>query len=389
MPVLEGSPVWVHACSVGEVNTAEPLLEALARSMPQHPLLLTTSTRSGRALARKKFSGQATAWCPFDTRRSVRRFLRQAKPAVLVLVETELWPNLLREARQAGVPVVIVNGRISAKHFERYQRYQRFIGPAFSLLSACGMQDEVNARRISLLGVPSERIQITGNIKFDAVTTECEAAVRSRVRRENGFSPQQPVLLFGSTRPGDEVLAASCWEALKQQIPDLRIVIAPRHLDRVEEAAAAFQEPIFRRTQVLKGTKPLRERVFLLDTLGELGKFYSIATAAVIGGSFFPGVGGHNPLEPAGLGVPTFFGPHMENFQDVARVLIEGEGAAQVAADQLAVRLAEVFGDATCRRTMGTRARKIVLTNQGAVTRNVALIAQCMADARSEALPTA
>ncbi|MCC6143586.1 MAG: 3-deoxy-D-manno-octulosonic acid transferase [Candidatus Hydrogenedentes bacterium] len=389
VPAFADRPIWVHACSVGELNTAEPFVQGLKRHFPHHPVLVTTSTSSGHSLAEKKFPEGSIAWCPFDTRRSVRRFLRQARPAALVLIETEIWPNLIREAAVLGIPVLTVNGRISAKHFERYKRYQRFIGPAFSLLTACGMQDDINAKRIGLLGVPQGRIEITGNIKFDAVATECEASVRARVRRENGFAPQQPVLIFGSMRPGDEALAAACWSALKDEVPELRLVLAPRHLDRVDEVAAAFTEPVFRRSQVLKGTKPLKERVFLLDTLGELRQFYSIATAAVIGGSFAPGVGGHNPLEPAALGVPTFFGPHMENFQDVARVLAEGAGVIQTPAEQLAVKLAEIFQDATHRRTMGTRARKIVMSNQGAVQRNLALLARCLAESRGAAAPVA
>lgn len=376
LPVLNAHPIWVQACSVGEVNTARPILEALSKRFEGVPLLLTVSTQTGYELAQRTCPGCRVTWFPFDTRRAVRRFLARARPRALVLVETEIWPNVIRETRRAGIPIAVVNGRISDKHFARYSRFQRLLRPVFAQLNAAGVQEDRYAQRMAALGVPSDAVRVTGSTKFDGVLTHVDAHTRARLRRENGFAPNEPILIFGSTRPGDERRAAACWRGLREAMPRLRLVVAPRHLDRLDEAMAAFNEPIIRRSEVRAGRVPADERVFFLDTVGELVQFYSVADVAVIGGSFNPEVQGHNPLEPAALGVATVFGPHMQNFAEPARALVAGHGARQVREEsQLESVLLDLLRDPIERRSIGTRGRKVVLENRGAIDRNLDMIA--------------
>ena len=379
VPAMDGPALWVHACSVGEVNTARPILEALRKRFPGLPLLLTVSTASGYDLAHKTITGAHVTWLPFDTRPALRNFLREAKPRALALIETELWPNTLRECRRHGVPAIVINGRLSDKHYTRYRRHRWFFRPVFRQLAAAGVQNEEYAQRFTSLGLPAQRVTVTGNTKFDGVTTAVSPKIRSRLRAENGFHPGHPLLLFGSTRPGDEALAAEIWAQLRDAFPELRIAVAPRHLDRIGEAIAPFHESILRRSQVKAGQRPGEERVFFLDTVGELVHFYAIASIAVVGGSFHPGVNGHNPLEPAALGIPTVFGPFMSNFPDPARVLVEARGAIQLCSPgELLPALRELLFAPEEGRQLGTRGRKAVLDNQGAIQRNVDLIAGTM-----------
>ncbi len=377
---MAGRPIWVHACSVGEVSTARPLLLGIRARFSGVPVLLTTSTSTGQVFARRTCREHADiAWLPFDTRRAVCRFLIQTKPKVLVLVETELWPNLLREADRQHIPVVIVNGRLSDKHLARYRRFGRFFRRMTPHLRALGVQSQIHAGRFAEFGVSPERIRITGNTKFDAVRTDIPARERVQMRQQNGLPATAPLLIFGSTRPGDEALAARCWTGLRNAIPDLRLVVAPRHLDRIDEAIAAFEEPILRRSSVIAGRVPAGERILLLDVLGELAAFYSLAAVAVIGGSFYPGVNGHNPLEPAGLGVPAVFGPHMSNFAEPAQALLDAKGAIQLhSPESLPHVLHQLLSDPAEQRRVGTRARRAVLNGQGAVARNIDLIASVL-----------
>jgi len=379
VPTLADRPIWVQACSVGEVGVARPFIRALAERFPGVPVLLTVSTLTGYRLAQGRAGDACVAWCPFDHRLSVRRFLRRASPRALVLIETEVWPNLLREARRAGVPTVIVNGRISDKHFARYIRLRPLIAPAFRLITAAGMQNDVYADRIARLGVAGSAIHVTGNTKFDGVVLEPEPGLRERVRAEHGFAPDAPVLVFGSTRPGDEALAAQCRRILRDEIPGLRLVVAPRHMKRVEEVLAAFEGPVVRRSAVKAGQEKARDGVLVIDTLGELIDFYAVATVAVVGGSFYAGVNGHNPLEPAALGVPTVFGPFMRNFAEPAQVLLESGGAVQVSRpDDLVGALRELLTDPRARENVGRRGREVVLARRGATGRNVELLASVL-----------
>jgi len=369
--------VWVHACSVGEVATVAPLLPALEKATGRS-CVLSASTPTGLDRAAKLSPDRCFA-CPLDHPRAVSRTLDQMQPAALVLMETELWPNLIMRSAACGVPVVIVNGRLSDKHFARYRRYRALLGPMFRALRGVGVQDDFYAARYAELGVDSERIEPTGNLKFDAAPIESDASDRTRLRAEMGIAEHAPVLVFGSTRPGDEALASACWATLRDEQPELRLVIAPRHVDRAEEVLGLFSEPVLRRSAVASGATSRGERVLLVDTVGELNRFYALASLAVIGGSFYVGVEGHNPLEPAGLGVPVVFGPHMANFEQPARALATVDGRARVSTPEDLYRaLSDALKDPGELRRRGTLARGVVLEGRGAAERTAAWVAGMM-----------
>ena len=386
-PVPEGTAgaVWVHACSVGEVNTVRALVPALRTRFPGAPILLTTSTMTGWEHALKTVQDTRFAWLPFDTRPAVRRFVGQVRPRVLILVETEVWPNLVRETRRMGAPVVVVNARLSPRQFPAYRRFRWLLRPAFSMLSAVGAQNETYAARYQFLGTAPEAVRVTGNVKFDAVRTEIDARARLELRIGCGYGADTPVLAFGSTRPGDEALAAACWRRLRDRFPDLRLVVAPRHAQRLAEALEPFQgEPVALRSDIVAGRAPRDARVLFVDTLGELVAFYSLAAVTVIGGSFFPGVDGHNPLESAALGVATVYGPHMGNFPEASEALLARGGAVQVAGpEMLCETLEHLLSDPQACRALGTLGRKAVLENRGATDRNADLVSAVVAAAQS------
>jgi 3-deoxy-D-manno-octulosonic-acid transferase len=377
VPVSHGKPLWVQACSVGEVGTAKQMIGAMRQRWPEIPVALTVSTASGYDLAGLACPDAALTWFPFDHPYIVRRFVRGLAPRALILIETEIWPNVLREAHRNGAAVVLVNGRLSDKHIGRYQRFGFLFRRVLSHLSEAGMQNEEYAERLKSLGADPARVHVTGNTKFDGVLTEVDPERLARLRSETGLIPGEPVVVFGSTRPGDETLAASCWRTLRDAFPGLRLVVAPRHLERVGEAVSAFDEPVLRRSETSQGRRPGGEKVIVLDTVGELAAFYALATLVVIGGSFYPGVNGHNPIESAALGVPTVFGPYMRNFVDPARELLARGGAVQVDRPEgLLPALTRLLGDPQERARIGARGREAVLANQGATERNLDLIAR-------------
>lgn len=383
VPRLPNRALCLQACSVGEVNTVMPLVKGLEQRFPRYPILVTSSTHTGYQHALKVYGEERVTWFPFDTRPAVRHFLGQAIPHVLVLVETELWPNMLREAARANIPVVIVNGRISDRSFTRYRRYTRLMRSMLTGISAAGMQSERHQERLIALGVPPERVSVTGNLKFDAVPTEVPTEVRQRMRRELHIDPDHSVLVFGSTRPGDEQLAAACWQVLQEDYPDLHLVVVPRHVERAPEIRALFGEFCALRSDLARGQASGVERVVIVDTIGELQTVYACATVAVVGGSFNEAYAGQNPLEPAALGVPTVFGPAMGNFLEAAALLVEMQGAVQVRdGDTLCKVLDHLLGNPAERRQLGTRARRGVLKQRGAAERNIDLIARVLTDQR-------
>ncbi|HOC70637.1 MAG: 3-deoxy-D-manno-octulosonic acid transferase [Candidatus Hydrogenedentes bacterium ADurb.Bin101] len=368
--------IWIHGCSVGEVMVARILVNALREKYPEAALLLTVNTVSGNELAKTSITGAQITFAPFDLAVCVRRFLNKARPAILLLLETELWPGLVREARRRGVPVVVVNGRLSPRKLPKYKKYGQLMPPVFSWLDHVAAQEEVYRDRFAALGVPLDRISLTGNMKYDGVLMEVPEPVKAALREAMGYDEQSMVLIFGSTRPGDEVLAAACWKALKPDFPRLRLIVAPRHLNRLDEGLTAFKgESVTLRTEIRAGAGDKTAGVMMLDTLGELGVMYSLGNIAVIGGSFFPGVEGHNPLEPAGLGIPTVFGPFMGNFPDAAAMLLGAGGAFQVqSGDELIALIRSLLTRPESARMVGNIGRNVVIKNQGAVARTLSRI---------------
>lgn len=376
LPKLRDRPLWIHACSVGEVLAAQSVIEGIRSRWPGVPVVLTVSTIQGRRLAETLPGDTHVVWLPFDHPALIRRCVRQLNPLTIAIIETELWPALIWETRKQGIPVVLLNGRLSNKHYARYHRYRFFVRAMVSQLSGVCMQNQDYADRISALGAMPETIEVGGNVKYDAVSDDVDSEIRRSLIDFLEQADGAPLLVFGSTRPGDERLAAECWRELRDVFPKLKLVIAPRHLARSEEAMAPFGEPVARRSVGLSSSTGHTPRVCLLDTMGELSTLYSLASVAVIGGSFFPGVDGHNPIEPAAFGVPVVFGPYMANFADAARDLVKDRGACQVTADTLTETLHALLSNPPKAAKMGQHARETTRANRGAVCRNLDVVAR-------------
>ena len=367
--------LWVQACSAGEVGLAREFIKVAAIQFPDIPQLLTVSTATGFDLASQNQSNIPVAWCPFDGGTNVRNFVARLHPCMLVLLETELWPNLIRETRSAGTPVCLINGRLSDKHLKHYQRYRKFLQPIVEQLSLACMQNAEYAERLIALGAAPQCVHVTGNIKFDSAVDSMPEAHLSAARMECGFAPTDQILIFGSTRPGDEALALKCWHSLRDVFPSLKIVIAPRHIQRSDEIEVLVNEPLLRRSELKNGRKPNGERILLLDTIGELVVFYGLADLAVVGGSFYPGVNGHNPIEPTALGVATVFGPFMRNFVDAARELTMQKGSIQASDPEvLPGILRGLLENESQRRHLAEAGRAVVMANRGATMRTLDLM---------------
>jgi len=382
--------IWVHAVSVGEALAALPLTRRLKQEFPERRLVVSTTTATGQRLARERMDfADAVFYFPMDWGFAVRRALGTVRPALIVVLETEIWPNFLREARRAGVPVVFVNGRLSERSFRRYQRALRWFG--FLLRGFLArvladarlylMQTEADAQRLRLLGAPGARVVVAGNMKYDFVPSAATPIVHwlgNELRRHE----RRPVIVAGSVTEGEESLVLIAFGIPQGQWRRALLVLAPRKPERFDAAARLAEESqrkVLRRSQiVLDGAAPTAlpedASVLLLDSVGELVGLYRLADAVFVGGSLVP-AGGHNILEPAAFGKPPLFGPSMENFREMAAKFLESSAAVQVdSPEALGVAWIELIQDAECRERMGAAARALVESNRGATERSVEAI---------------
>lgn len=371
--------VWIHAVSVGEVLAARTLLGPLRGRFPGRRMVVSTTTVTGNGVARSTLSGHdALFYAPFDFPGPSKHALEAAQAQLLVLVETELWPNLIREARRRGTRVALVNGRISPRSFPRYRRLRFFLTPVLAQVDLFLMQSEAHAARIRAMGAPEGRVRVTGNLKFDAVDVPAPSpALEAAFRPLHG----RPVLVAGSTTDGEEAALLRVYARLLAAEPDLALTLAPRHPERFDAVAPLAESLGFQcRRRSVSDTAPWRDRdVLLLDTLGELASAYSYATVAFVGGSLVA-KGGHNVLEAAAWGKPVVVGPHMENFQEIAdQFRAEGALAQVQDEDELTGALAELLADEARRRELGGHARALVEKNRGALRRTVDALAELLA----------
>jgi 3-deoxy-D-manno-octulosonic-acid transferase len=370
--------IWIHAVSVGEVLAARPLVPALRERFPGHRLFLSTTTLTGNEIAKSVRGLDGLFFAPFDFPHAVRRALEVVNPSLLVLVETELWPNLIHEASRRGARVALVNGRISPRSFPRYRRVRRFLSGMLSEVDLFLMQGEPHAERIRAMAAPPERVKVTGNLKFDAV--EAGRPPERVVRLLHGGSPR-PLWVAGSTMPGEEELVLRAFHRVRERVPHARLLLAPRHRERFAEVPGLIESAGFRclRRSALDPDSWSDGEVLLLDTLGELAQVYSLASVVFVGGSLVP-TGGHNILEPAVAGKPVVVGPHMENFQEIADTFHAESAMVQVAsADELGREVSALMLDEPRRRALGERARGLVGRNRGAVGRTTDALAPLLA----------
>jgi len=370
LPTLLPDGVWIQAVSVGEVELARRLVAELRRTSPELPLVVTATTATGLDLARRSFGDDLPVFpCPLDLAGPVRRVLDAVRPRLLVLVETELWPEMLHQAGRRGIPVAVVNARLSEGSFAGYRR---LLSPLRSLLAPLALvlaRTDADGERFAALGVPAGRISVAGNIKYDLEPDERPLEWAEAVRSAAG---ERPILIAGSTMEGEEAPVLDAVAGLDADGAAPFLILAPRHPERFEAVARLLGERgiVFSRRSAGEAMAPGTD-VFLLDTIGELSRAYGLARVAFVGGSLAP-TGGHNPLEPALWGVPVLSGPHVHNFREVYDEMTT-EGGARLVADaaELTVAAAVWLDDDKLARAAGAAGREVVEANRGATGRTV------------------
>jgi len=363
--------IWIHAVSVGELLTARPLIAALREKHPGLRIFLSTTTMSAQQLARRNaLDVDGVFYFPFDLGFVVRRTLDLVKPKLFLMMETEIWPNLLRECRRRGVRTAIVNGRLSTRSFPRYRFARGFFRHVLADIDHFCVQSDESRRRFIEIGAAADRITVTGSLKFDSLepASAGQARSRERVLRYFRFAPGRPVWVAGSTMKGEETIVLRVFRRLKASQPTAVLVLAPRHPERFDDVVAMAQQEGFRtvrRSELPIDAEP-RADVVVLDSIGELAAVYQVGTLVFVGGSLVP-TGGHNILEPAVFGRPVVFGPHMHNFAEIAAAFVAADAGVQVASEGVFEdEVLALMADPVRRARLGAAARALVDANRGA-----------------------
>ncbi len=371
-------PVWVHAVSVGEVMVALPLIQEIKRRYPYQKVLLSTVTVTGNYTATLKTREvDAVIYFTFDYPFIVKRVIKKIQPKLFITLETEIWPNFLRELQHNGIPSIVISGRISNNSYHKYRWSRFFFSRVLKNINAFCMQTEVDSRRIIDIGAPSDRVITIGNLKFDQEVSLLSTQEKVALYKLLKLKENQKIFIAGSTHRGEEETVVEVFKHLKKSYQDLLLILAPRHPERFSEVAHLLSRhhlSSIKRTEIEAGNSNNHYDVILLDTIGELSKLYSIGTIIFVGGSLVP-IGGHNVLEPVAYRKPVLFGPHMENFSEIARSLRESGGGLQVESQEEFLSHAEVLlKNDDVREKLGEQAFKVIANNQGAIKKAMEVI---------------
>ena len=366
----EPHDLWLHAVSVGEAMAAKPVLDLVWKERPELKVLVTTTTITGQATAKRLFPSATIAYFPFDFSRSVRRFLHQFSPAVYATMETEIWPNVSRLTHARGIPLILANGRISDRSFPRYQRLRFFVAPVLKMYVRILAREEIDRERFIQIGARAENVEVVGNVKFDFLHDASPLVLEDDV---TSLAGSRPIAVLGSIVEREEELIFPTIISLVAK--GWFVIVAPRKPERFEIVAARLDDAGIRyqrRSELSSSSDPCE--VLLLDTIGELARLYSVALVAFVGGSLVP-VGGHNPIEPALSGVPVGFGPHMTNFRDIATLFLSAGGASEIPDAEALVDWCErLREDSNARRALIEAAHAVIAKNQGAAERTARAI---------------
>ena len=371
--------IWVHAVSVGEVLAVSRLVRTLDAALPDCNIVVSTTTRTGQELARDRFGAERVFYCPLDLSWAVRAYLNALRPRLFVLAETEFWPNLLCGCYRRGIPVAVVNARISDRSWPRYRRLRGLWRPILCRLSRVLAQSQTDADRLKVIGCHPERVSVSGNLKFDVRAAE-EAEATQLLKALTGTLR---LIVAGSTLEGEEAALLEAWPQLLKADSQLAMVLAPRHPERFAAVAVLMEKSGIkwvRRSAFDALLQPLSPgEIVLLDTIGELASVYSLASVAFVGGSLIP-AGGHNPLEPAQFGVPIVMGKHFDNFRAITEDLLAYH-AVRIAADRddMAAALIELLKNSATAQAMGERAKEVFASQAGATSRSVAALSELLA----------
>ena len=382
-PAPGGQVIWLHAVSVGETQAAAPLVDALLRAHPDYRVLLTTTTPSGSERAQALFGDRVLhSYAPWDLPGSVKRFLRRAQPRLLVLMETELWPNTLHYCRQAGCPVVVANARLSERSARGYARFPTLTREMLVSLARVGCQTERDGQRFSALGLPARALRVCGSLKYE-ITYSARQREQAKALRPLYRADSRPILVAASTHPGEEDIILDAFVELRARSDACLLLLFPRHPQRAAGVAALCGRRGFSVQRLSAGAVPDADTDIVLgDTIGDLAVLQSLASAVLVGGSLVPH-GGHNPLEAAAWGVPLVCGPHMENFEGITQQLVAAGAMLQTGPGELTLSLSKLLADSPGREVMAVAALQVVEANRGALGRLLQLIDDQLARERA------
>jgi 3-deoxy-D-manno-octulosonic-acid transferase len=380
LKVLNGRPViWLHAVSVGESIAARPLLKSLRSRYPDHAIVVSNTTETGRGIAAGFAEQDLCIYFPFDFLPAVYAALNSIKPQIVIIMETEIWPNFTREAARRSIPVLLANGRISDRSYSRYLTFSWFFRHSLQLFSQLCMQTQIDRERIVAIGAPPERTVVSGNLKYDIPYHQVTGEERTALRRQYGIPLEALVVVAGSTHSGEDEHIVAAYRSLLGEGAPLFLVLVPRHPERSETVARllerehlAYQRQSAVNLNAAAGFSG--GEVLLVDTVGQLMKMYALADLAFVGGSLVP-TGGHNLLEPASVGIPTVFGPHMTNFREIAGLVLHyGAGIQIEGADQLADTWRTLIASVELRQVLGQNGLKLMRDKSGATQQHMDVV---------------
>lgn len=386
----EGRPViWLHCVSVGETQAARPLVQAIRKQFPHYLIAISTVTVTGQRLAGQVFGNESAKvfYFPIDWRWTVRRTLRAINPSVVLLMETELWPGFLRECSRQQIPVAVVNGRLSEQSFRRYKLIPRFISKVVNCLDLAVMQTQADAGRMQALGLPPERLVVSGSLKFDAGAIN-DAGSHTEALRQRFQLDESSVILAASTHDPEERIILQAFSQLRADpaLEKTRLIIAPRHPERFPEVASLLNSSGLKWVRRTADAAPedAASQVLLLDTIGELRSAFPLASIVFVGGSLVP-AGGHNIIEPAAAGSCIVTGPHTENFQEIVGIFKEAHAIVEVppvSESEFVGAVAAIFSrllrTKEQRQSMGARAKSLIAENQGATARTMTILTELL-----------
>ncbi len=365
--------IWFHAVSVGEVNLLVQMVERWKLLHPDWEVVVTSTTRTGYALAEQRFSDSIVDYCPLDFSWATRRAFQRFRPDLLVMAELELWPNMIGAAQRSGVPVAVINGRLSESSFRGYQKIRRLVSHWLRQVAWIGTQSDTYSDRFRQLGAEAQRVSCTGSLKFDRAEFDRENSRTTTLKNLVGLTGDQPVWVVGSTQAPEEAIALRVYQKLIQEWPDLKLVIVPRHEERFKEVIDSVQHTPLRSICRSQLESQVEEdwQVLVVDTIGELGAWWGTADVAFVGGSM-GSRGGQNMIEPSAYGAAVCFGPNTRNFRDVVQLLLSQNAAQVVETEQALLEFVEqCLRDPERAKVMGGRAQDLVRRQQGATDRTL------------------
>jgi 3-deoxy-D-manno-octulosonic-acid transferase len=381
----EGPVIWIHAVSVGEALAISELVSRLRVRFGRARILISTTTQTGQKLAAERFGAENVFYFPLDFAFAIRPYLRRLKPDVIVLAETEFWPNFIRLANSSGAKIIVTNARISDRSFPRYRRFAALMRPVLRNIDAFLTQSKIDAERLVEIGAPEERVFVAGNLKFEVNPPDTSHGIVRELAKAFEGGSSVPVIVAGSTVEGEEPIVLNAFRGVLQAFPTARMILAPRHRERFDATASLLEGsgiPFARRSKLSGELTELEPgSVLLLDSIGELSAIYSLADIAFVGGSLVPR-GGHNILEPAYFGKAIVVGPHTENFRDIVSYFTAEDAVLICEADELGDRWVALLREAAVRKQFGERARAVFQRRSGATDRTVDAIAERMKSSR-------